>query len=369
MNREEKNKRELVGLRNCGRDTENGKKRTRRAVLTVAGVMFVLLLAGCGKAEKVAETAGIEEAEGAEAADTENAGASEAEAAEVEAENGGSLESGTAEPGEAGGLEAEASEAEDEDRPITMADLLQENGNVANSAQPPELPETVLWFNATYACLTYTNGWDWRWVGGQEPTEDNADRAKYLLYSSWDVLDRDSGLETVDNLLEGGHRAKCRECMDNLQEWGFMDLSEQRFAEELTKIVTGERTDIDLGNVPGRYVVAYYMYHSGIEPEYIAAWDLCRVNQLYADYYLCGFMDYEEAMDASLENSLKLQKMYDSWDEMMSAYLMGYQFWQGDLEITDDSPTKERRSYYEMLKNSDDNPYELDWNMELKKSW
>lgn len=24
---------------------------------------------------------------------------------------------------------------------------------------------------------------------------------------------------------------------------------------------------------------------------------------------------------------------------------------------------------YEMLKNSNDNPYELDWNMELKKSW
>lgn len=150
------------------------------------------------------------------------------------------------------------------------------------------------------------------------------------------MLDRDSGLETVDNLLEGGHRAKCRECMDNLQEWGFMDLSEQRFAEELTKIVTRERTDIDFGNVPGRYVVAYYMYHSGIEAEYIAAWDLCRVNQR---------------------------------DEMMSAYLMGYQFWQGDLEIADDSPTKERRSYYEMLKNSDDNPYELDWNMELKKCW
>lgn len=68
-------------------------------------------------------------------------------------------------------------------------------------------------------------------------------------------------------------------------------------------------------------------------------------------------------------NSLRLQKMYDSWDEMMDAYMMGYQFWQGDLEITEDSPTKERRSYYEMLKNSGDSPYELDWNMELKKSW
>ncbi|MDE6601110.1 MAG: DUF1266 domain-containing protein [Lachnospiraceae bacterium] len=40
-------------------------------------------------------------------------------------------------------------------------------------------------------------------------------------------------------------------------------------------------------------------------------------------------MDYEEAMDAFPENSLRLQKMYDSWDEMMDAYMMGYQFGQG----------------------------------------
>ena len=137
----------------------------------------------------------------------------------------------------------------------------------------------------------------------------------------------------------------------------------------MTKIAGGERTDIDLGDVPGRYVVAYYMYHAGIGAEYIAAWDFCRVNQLYADFYLCGFMDYGEAMDASLENSLRLQKMYDSWEEMMDAYMLGYQFWQGDLAITEDSPTRERFSYYEMLKESNDSPYELDWNMELKKSW
>ncbi len=323
--------------------------------------MLAVLLAGCGRVEKAVGNGGTEEMAGTagenEANGTETAGAMETDKEQEQ------------ELTEADGAGEEEASEEGVNRPVTMADLLQENGNVANTAQPPELPETVLWFNATYACLTYTNGWDWRWIAGQEPTEDNADRARYLLYSSWDVLDRNSGLETVNNLLGGGHRAKCRECMDNLQEWGLMDLGEQRFAEEMTKIVTGERTDIDLGNVPGRYVVAYYMYHSGIEAEYIAAWDLCRVNQLYADYYLCGFMDYEEAMDVSLENSLRLQKMYDSWDEMMDAYLMGYQFWQGDLEITEDSPTRERRSYYEMLKKSDDNPYELDWNMELKKSW
>lgn len=333
------------GVKKCVAD------RTRRVAGWMAGIMLAAILAGCGQMER---PAGIAE-DGRDTAEVAEKGA------------GGTEEIGAARADTAGAQEAEAGGAENS--PATMADLLRESGNVPEMAEAPELPETVLWFNATYACLTYTNGCDWRWVGGMEPTEENADKAEYLLYSSWNVWDRKSGIEAVNKLLGGGHRAKCQECMDDLEAWGLLELSEMRFAEELTKIVTGERTDIDLGDVPGRYAVAYYMYHRGIGAEYIAAWDFCRVNQLYADFYLCGFMDYEEAMDASLENSLRLQKMYDSWDEMMDAYMMGYQFWQGDPEITEDSPTKERRSYYEMLKNSNDSPYELDWNMELKKSW
>lgn len=323
-----KNKNILFG-KSCDNRKKNGKKAAPLAIWIMAGILSALCLTGCGAQREAAENGGQKETAG----------------------DAGKEETGAA------------------DAPVTMADLLEESGNVPDTAEPPELPETVLWFNATYACLTYTNGWDWRWVGGQEPTEENARITEYLLYSSWDVLDRRSGVETVNKLLGGGHRAKCRECTEELEAWGLLDLNEVRFGEEIAKILNGERTDIDLGEVPGRYVVAYYMHHAGMEPEYIAAWDLCRVNQLYADFYLCGFMEYEEAMDASLENSLALQKMYDSWDEMMDAYLLGYQFWQGDLDIAEDSPTKERRQYYEMLKKSGDNPYELDWNMELKKSW
>lgn len=342
---------------------KNQKKNMRCAAGIVVGILFAAMLMGCGKQEEMTRDAETQETETAGTETTEMLEAADAETEDAEAQE---EEATGAETEDAGAQEAEITE---EERPVTMAELLSESGNVPDTVQPPKLPETVLWFNASYACLTYANGWNWRWVGGQEPTEDNARMAQYLLYSSWNVTDRESGIKTVNNLLEGGHRAKCRECMDDLEEWGLMDLKEARFAEEMTKIINGERTDINLGDVPGRYVLAYYMHHEGIDPEYIAAWDLCRVNQLYADFYLCGFMDYEEAMDASLENSRRLQKMYDSWDEMMEAYMLGYQFWQGDLEIAEDSPTKERRSYYEMLKKSGDNPYELDWDMKLKKSW
>ena len=327
------------GVKKCVAD------RTRRVAGWMAGIMLAAILAGCGQMER---PAGIAE-DGRDAAEVAEKGAGGTE--------------------EIGACLLYTSDAADDLIGVDLGGRRIIKKIFFKQKTAYEMLRSLVGSEMCIRDRTYTNGCDWRWVGGMEPTEENADKAEYLLYSSWNVWDRKSGIEAVNKLLGGGHRAKCQECMDDLEAWGLLELSEMRFAEELTKIVAGERTDIDLGDVPGRYAVAYYMYHRGIGAEYIAAWDFCRVNQLYADFYLCGFMDYEEAMDASLENSLRLQKMYDSWDEMMDAYMMGYQFWQGDPEITEDSPTKERRSYYEMPKNSNDSPYELDWNMELKKSW
>lgn len=241
----------------------------------------------------------------------------------------------------------------------TLAALLKESGLI-NTGETP-LPETILWFNATYAPLTYSNGWDWRLISGLEPSEDNITTTDMLLRTSWSVWDEKSALETVDSLKTKGHREKCKVCMEQLEDWGLLEVDSKDFVEKLSE----KETDEDAG----RYAIAYMMYQNDLDWEYITAWDLCRVNQLYAAYYLCGYMSYEEAMDASLENSLILQEMYGSWDEMMDAYMVGYQFWQGDLAISDESPAFKRYRYYEMLQEMPDGPYSLDWNMQLKKNW
>ena len=108
--------------------------------------------------------------------------------------------------------EGDGMETVESDKPITMADLLNESGNMHGVEDVSSLPETILWFNATYATLTYSNGCNWRIVGGLEPTEDNADLTKALLLSGWNVLTREDALDTVERLTEEGHRGKCREC-------------------------------------------------------------------------------------------------------------------------------------------------------------
>lgn len=244
--------------------------------------------------------------------------------------------------------------------PITMAQLLS-GMNGDENADVETFPDTVLWFNATYAPLTYSNGMDWKLVGGLPRTYYNESLTKALLKQSWDVVDRESAIETIENLKEEGHRKIYREYLEELEQLGMLDLDTDVFLDTLV--------NTEMEGYPYRYVMVYYMYHEGMDEDAMTAWDLCRINQLCGDYYVCGYMTYEEAMDISLENSLILQEKYSSWDELMGSYILGYQFWKSDPCLTDDSPTLERYHYYEVLLEMQDGPYSLDWNMELKKDW
>lgn len=226
------------------------------------------------------------------------------------------------------------------------------------------LPQTVLWFNATYALQTQANksfGTNWKLVGGMNATEYNAEFCQENLVSGWEITDAASALETVESLKENGHREICRQCMEELAQMELLDVDDETFLESLAASQIEEN--------PYRYVIAYYMHKNGMNADDIAAWDLCRVNQLYAQFYICGYMTYEEAMDASLENSLILQEMYSSWEDMVQSYLLGYQFWKGDLALEEDSPTQQRFQCYLELLEMEDGPYSLDWNMNLNKSW
>lgn len=336
----------------------NQIKSIKKSWCMILCIVLMLAAAGCSSSQGRSQEEGEskEDAAGKAEDDDKNTGEQAADTIEEEGQDAGEME--TSEEGDSTGTEPDAM-ADSGEKPVTMADLL--GGDGMEKTETTSFPDTVLWFNATYAPLTYSNGWNWRLPAGLEPTEGNISLDKMLLANSWNVTDRESALETVNSLIQNGHRSKCQECMDELEEWGLIDLPEEEFAEKIIEMETEKN--------PARYVIAYYMYRSGVPAEYIAAWDLCRVNQLYADYYLCGYMSYEEAMDASLENSLILQEMFDSWEEMMDSYIMGYQFWQGDLGLTEDSPTMERYRYYEMLQKAEDGPYTLDWNMALEKSW
>ena len=172
---------------------------------------------------------------------------------------------------------------------------------------------TVQWFNATCAVLTRQNKENIRAFGGVLQT----------------VASGPAGGVSADSVLARKKQKVLEESWN-----GTGRSSADRVLEEL----------LASGRVTG------------------SAWDYSRAMTNLGNYYQAGYYTETEALDKSLEVAKEIQGKFDSWDSFMESYLAGYETWSGDTSGT-------RRTIYENLKASVWNPYAVDWNLELVKSW
>lgn len=223
----------------------------------------------------------------------------------------------------------------------------------ASKSEP--VSDTVNWFNTSYAALTAANKGDFNAIGGFKKTSSSTKLVLAILEQSWDVTDRASADETIEYLLQEGHRSDFNAALAEIEASGTLDLTD----EEL------QAAGIENSSLIINCIAAYKKYGENA----IAAWDYCRILQLYGFYYVADLYTEQEALDASLEVAKELQTMYTSWDDLMQSYLYGYQYWQEDDASDPESATAERTAVYEELKAGKENPYGLDWNTPLVKTW
>ena len=216
--------------------------------------------------------------------------------------------------------------------------------------------DTVQWFNASYAILTEINGNDYNVFGGGTPNAVSEAMYQAMLDSSWGVTDRESADETLDWILTEGHRV------------GFADegkfYTEQEVLEGLSKeeMVQLLEEELEYSEEDAQYIAMVYEMYTEYGDSAIDAWDYCRALSLMSFYYMAGYYTKEEALDKSLEIAQILQPMYDSWDELVDGYLRGYEYWA-------EEDSAERREIYEELLEADDNPFRVDYNTTLEKTW
>lgn len=216
--------------------------------------------------------------------------------------------------------------------------------------------DTVQWFNNTYAVLTVLNERDCRIYGGSNPNIAEKAFAQALLENTWDVTDRASAEESLQWLLDEGHRISLAEELTYLAEMGLADVSEDQRAEAILA-----NFDLDEQQQAEQYAVWFSLYEQYGENA-AAAWDYSRAMWLLSYYYLADYYTLEESLDQSLALAETIQATFDSWDSFMESYFAGYEYWSE--ESSDD-----RRDIYEDLKSSSDNPFALDWNTTLEKTW
>lgn len=215
--------------------------------------------------------------------------------------------------------------------------------------------DTIQWFNNTYAVLTKLNDWDYTLYGGRKANTVSKALAQNLLLSTWDITDRKSADESLDWLLTEGHRVPFAEEMSHLEEAGLSEVPIETRAEAIS-----ETYGID-PEWSQRYAAWYALYEQYGE-DAAAGWDYSRAMSCLSYYYLAGFYTKEESLDQSMEIAETLQSTFDSWDSFMESYFAGYEYWSEESSNT-------RRDVYEELKTSSDNPFNLDWNITLEKSW
>lgn len=230
-----------------------------------------------------------------------------------------------------------------------------ENAPEVEDRTTAELTDTIRWFNASYAVLTDLNGWDYNRFAGLAANDDVMAMEQKSLEEWWSVTNRATADSTLDWILTEGHRATFAEDMAYLEEAGIRDIAPQERSAFL--LDQFEMTEDEAQN----YAEMFGFYEQ-YGPDAIAGWDYCRAMNLMSFYYLAGYYTEQEALDTSLEIARTMQPLFESWDDLMSSYMRGYEYWAE--EIAD-----ERRALYEDLKTRQDNPYSVDFKMQLEKTW
>lgn len=226
---------------------------------------------------------------------------------------------------------------------------------VEEDATTVEITDTVRWFNASYAVLTELNGWDYNRFAGIPANEKTKELEQQSLKEWWSVTDRASAEENLEWILNEGHRTGFAENMQILDEAGIADVPQE---ERTSFLLMNFQTTPDEAKA---YLDSYKMYEE-FGPEAITGWDYCRAMNLMSFYYLAGYYSEQEALDKSLEIAQAMQPLFESWDDLMDSYMRGYEYWA-------EESSEERRAIYEELKTRDDNPFRIDYKLELVKTW
>lgn len=223
------------------------------------------------------------------------------------------------------------------------------------NASTVEATDTIQWFNNTCAVLTAVNGWDYTMFGGLPANDSSKQIAQNLLADWWEVTDRASADEIMDWLLTEGHRVSFAESMEYIGESGIGDVPKEERIDFLLE-------NFDIDEEEAKNYDIWYSCYEQYGDNAIAGWDLSRAMSLLGNYYLAGYYTETQALDKSLEVARIIQEAFDTWDDFMESYFVGYEYWA-------EESSEERRGIYEDMKKEADSPYNVDWDLTFEKTW
>ena len=259
--------------------------------------------------------------------------------------------------------EAEQKDTEKERKDAEKASIsLEGEYKPASFEQRDVNSDTIRWMCSAYAIYSAYNDKSLEVVGGLagDDRERYREEVKEALAGGWGIYDRKDVEDTLEDLLEEGHRKQYKEAVSELKKAEILELSSGEAMVEIAGYDSLSEEEVC------KYQTAYEAYQKYGENG-IDGWDYCRALQILGDCYQAEYINLEECLDLSLPIAQELQKTYENWDGVAESYLYGYSFWKG--ERTDDYDSQKRWEVYEELKNMESGPYTVPYDTKLENTW
>ena len=259
--------------------------------------------------------------------------------------------------------EAEQKDTEKERKDAEKASIsLEGEYKPATFEQRDVNSDTIRWMCSAYAIYSAYNDKSLEVVGGLagDDREWYREEVKEALAGGWGIYDRKDVEDTLEDLLEEGHRKQYKEAVSELKKAEILELSSGEAMVEIAGYDSLSEEEVC------KYQTAYEAYQKYGENG-IDGWDYCRALQILGDCYQAEYINLEECLDLSLPIAQELQKTYENWDGVAESYLYGYSFWKG--ERTDDYDSQKRWEVYEELKNMESGPYTVPYDTKLENTW
>ncbi|BFK19877.1 hypothetical protein F230042K4_11680 [Mediterraneibacter glycyrrhizinilyticus] len=259
--------------------------------------------------------------------------------------------------------EAEQKDTEKERKDAEKASISLEGEYKPASFEQRDInSDTIRWMCSAYAIYSAYNDKSLEVVGGLagDDREWYREEVKEALAGGWGIYDRKDVEDTLEDLLEEGHRKQYKEAVSELKKAEILELSSGEAMVEIAGYDSLSEEEVC------KYQTAYEAYQKYGENG-IDGWDYCRALQILGDCYQAEYINLEECLDLSLPIAQELQKTYENWDGVAESYLYGYSFWKG--ERTDDYDSQKRWEVYEELKNMESGPYTVPYDTKLENTW
>lgn len=218
------------------------------------------------------------------------------------------------------------------------------------------------WALATVAMISRCKGLDYDSLPGKSVNALVAKAAQRKLKREWDIHDEEDLENTLQWLLDHGHRHEFHEVIQrigNMSNEGIeqylQEIEEGKYDLDTAEDKAEERHRVEMIQ-ENRYNVRFLSF---------MAWDYLRLIDLCRQAFVAGLIEEKEAWSRIMSAAQVLQARYESWRDMGQHFLYAREFWSIS-EYQRDGAMYEKA--FEDLLNQPDSPWnQIPWETSLYK--